>query len=604
MKLPDMKYSDRIMKVTQDKFRGLQTREGAKDGDISDMLNMTSDSFPLLSSRRARYKLYKTTGNPNGIYASDRLFIMDGTTLKVAELPLTYTGAALNTRSVGTLSDSVKSFATINEYVVILPDKVYFKSTRGLYATKAALEAAVTKPNKGDEYTVGTTAPYWIYKWSGNEWVKHMPEVGRLEGTYTLYGWDGGLYTATFLSMFSETEHGAAQAEALAIAKTNELDCFFVKNMFYKKAGGTAIKVTAVTNYPAERFFSEGIDEESEEDDYYYWTAKIDVTIEEGGNPLSLSRYMPDLDYFCENDNRLFGCKGDDIYTCKQGDPFSWDTYAGISTDSYWVDVGSASGFTGCAAYAGKPMFFKEDIGYILYGDVPSEYTLKGQLMMGVENGSGSSLAIVNDYLFFNTRKGIYAYGGGSPEWISEDLGERDYSDAVAGSDGTKYYISAKNTTGTYTLLVYDTRRGIWTMEDHNKKFVAFAWQEELYGLDSAGDLWLMGNFRGYPAGAAAEAAVTSCAVFAPFVENNVDKKHTHRLHMRFELAYCASVTVYISYDGGTYTAVKTISDTGLTNYYIPVPVKRCDRYQIKIAGTGGWKLHTLAREYKIGSAK
>ena len=47
-------------------------------------------------------------------------------------------------------------------------------------------------------------------------------------------------------------------------------------------------------------------------------------TISDGGDSetLQLSRTVPELDYICENENRLWGCKGDTIYASKLGDIF------------------------------------------------------------------------------------------------------------------------------------------------------------------------------------------------------------------------------------------------------------------------------------------
>ena len=40
----------------------------------------------------------------------------------------------------------------------------------GTYATVSALQAAVTNPNVGDMYNVGSSAPYNIYLWDGETW--------------------------------------------------------------------------------------------------------------------------------------------------------------------------------------------------------------------------------------------------------------------------------------------------------------------------------------------------------------------------------------------------------------------------------------------------
>lgn len=87
-------------------------------------------------------------------------------------------------------------------------------------------------------------------------------------------------------------------------------------------------------------------------------------TINEGGDAetLTISRDVPDMDFICENENRLWGCKEDTIYSSKLGDPFNWNVFDGLSTDSYAVNVGSAGDFTACCSYLGYPVFFKEEI--------------------------------------------------------------------------------------------------------------------------------------------------------------------------------------------------------------------------------------------------
>lgn len=48
----------------------------------------------------------------------------------------------------------------------------------GTYATLSALQAAVTNPNVGDMYNVGSSAPYNIYLWDGSAWK----DQGQLQG--------------------------------------------------------------------------------------------------------------------------------------------------------------------------------------------------------------------------------------------------------------------------------------------------------------------------------------------------------------------------------------------------------------------------------------
>lgn len=45
----------------------------------------------------------------------------------------------------------------------------------GVYASLSALEEDITDPEVGDQYNVGTTTPYNIYRWTGEEWEDQGP---------------------------------------------------------------------------------------------------------------------------------------------------------------------------------------------------------------------------------------------------------------------------------------------------------------------------------------------------------------------------------------------------------------------------------------------
>ncbi len=72
---------------------------------------------------------------------------------------------------------------------------------------------------------------------------------------------------------------------------------------------------------------------------------------------MTLSRDVPDMDYVCVNENRLWGCRGDTVYASKLGDPKNFNVFEGLSTDSYAADVGSAGDFTGPARFSATRAF-------------------------------------------------------------------------------------------------------------------------------------------------------------------------------------------------------------------------------------------------------
>lgn len=118
MKLTSMKYADGISKSKQIKFAGLNHRLGAKDGEVWDMRNMTSDHYPLLASRKKRWRL-KTFEAAGGIYAWDGLCWVEGT------------GFYFGGEKKGEVTAGQKTFASLGHWIVILPDKRCYNVTTG-----------------------------------------------------------------------------------------------------------------------------------------------------------------------------------------------------------------------------------------------------------------------------------------------------------------------------------------------------------------------------------------------------------------------------------------------------------------------------------------
>lgn len=339
------------------------------------------------------------------------------------------------------------------------------------------------------------------------------------------------------------------------------------------------------------------------EGDYLRFYENVFI-INEGGDreKVTISRDIPEMDYLCENENRLWGCKGDTVYASKLGDPFNWNVFDGVSTDSFTVNVGSAGDFTGCCSYLGYPCFFKEENIYKVYGDKPSNFQLMGSASLGVEKGSHGSFGIAGETLFYLSRAGIVSYTGGVPQNIAAAFGTDRYRNAVGGSDGVRYYVSMEDAAGQRCLFVYDTRYGVWHKED-DLDVIGFGWNEELYFLDTAGRLWVSGNARTVPAGAVREEPVRSMAEFGDFVEGNPNKKGTSKLQIRIELDEGACVTVSMQFDSdGVWREVKTLTTTKKRSFYLPVIPRRSDHFKIRFDGIGSWILYSLVRESYSGS--
>ncbi len=531
MKLPEMKYADRIRKIKQIKFGGLNHTTGAKDGELFVMRNLSSDHAPVLATRAPRLKCGQLQES-GGLFSWEKLCWVDGTAFY-------YDGA-----EKGQVTAGRKSFASIGSWIVILPDKCCFNVDTGEFRS---IEA----------------------KWAGNRLEFRDGTLKGIETkANTIVNPNGGDWDEWFNAGDTVTISGCsgfpANNRSITIREVSGDQLHFYENSF-----------------------AMGEDQSS--------------YTEEG--ELRIERCMPDIKYICENENRLWGCSENRIFASKLGDPFNWGTRDGVDTDGWDVDTGSAGPFTGCVSYGGYPVFFKEDHIYKVYGSVPSNFEVMGNATLGLEKGSGRSLAVAGETLFYMSVNGVMAYTGGIPQPIGEVFGLQRFQNAVAGSDGLKYYISMESADG-WSLYVYDTQRGLWHREDELRVTHFVRHDGNLYMLDADGNIWIGGNPQNPPEGAEPEGQLQWMAEFSDFTEEEPNKKGITKLQLRLELEEGASAQVWMQFDGdGQWQEVGSVmAEQGKRSYYLPIVPRRADFYRLKLTGTGGCRVYSLVRESYIGS--
>lgn len=311
--------------------------------------------------------------------------------------------------------------------------------------------------------------------------------------------------------------------------------------------------------------------------------------------PITIKRSVPDMDYFTESENRLWGCSSanHEIYASKLGDPFNWNCYEGISTDSYAATIASDGDFTGAFTYNGIVLFFKEDIIHKVYGNKPSNFQIMGNACRGVAKGSEKSLAIVNETLYYLSRNGVVAFHGTMPESVSHALGEEAYTGGVAGAYGNKYYISMKDKAGNYPLFVLDEMLGTWHKEEVLKADSFVTLEGKLYFIESNNIRTIDDSYS---------EAFDWYGVFGDFTDRSMMKKYVMRLQFLLELENDSVFEIWISYDNGEWGKISSITTAGKRSYLVPVNTRRCDYYKIKLSGTGNFKLHSMAKVYAEGS--
>lgn len=320
----------------------------------------------------------------------------------------------------------------------------------------------------------------------------------------------------------------------------------------------------------------------------------------------TVKREMPDLKHVIEWNNRLWGASDSDntIYACKLGDPTNWKYYQGTSLDAYYAQQGTDENWTGSAAYSGHLIFFKQNSMTKIYGTSPSSFQITNTVCYGVEEGSSNSVAIVNDKVFYKSSIGIMAYEGGTPYAISDKFNVK-FKNVVGGTEGIKYYASIEKDDGTYELMVLDIDKAVWHKEDSVRFRDCCTLDGRLYFIeDSESGIFEADRIYIINPETATEKSYQRkwVAVFGPFDEYLEDQKIYSKMSLRFISQPGTKVNVYIKMDDGEWETVKKFEYASTGGELVPIVPRRCDRFSIKIAGTGDCEIKSLTRRYRRGS--
>ena len=322
-----------------------------------------------------------------------------------------------------------------------------------------------------------------------------------------------------------------------------------------------------------------------------------------GSYPTTIETYVPYLDYICEKNNRLCGCSNKDntIYVSALGEPFQLSNFIGnVSVNSFAVAVGSDGAFTGCSVLGSSVLFWKEDKLHKLLGEYASEYTLYSYDFDGVQAGSHKSQQVINETLFYLGSQGVYAYGGGIPTLISENFGQRRFKNGVAGRDTDSYYLSAEDKNGNPHLFVYETTSGLWLREDDLRAKDFARAGRDLYVLDRGGIIHKMDSGE-------ADKDVEWMAYFTPFYETMQGRKTYSKLLIRAEIPQGAYIKPEVRYDGGDWKSLPAITggkDAKNDTVAIPIPINRCDKFELRLSGKGDVAILGMVREFMVRSDK
>jgi len=575
--LPKMDYEYNERSVT-DVFAGYEHRLKIGDGAFFDTENMSTAAWPLLAARRKRGLVRKLSA-PGGILAKEKLALIEGGRL-------IYGGEETGVKG---LAEGEKQLVSMGACLCIFPDKVYFNtaeptdfgSMEAEYRSHGRVRYSLCRID-GTDYegvTVSPEAPAdpvnaatWLDEKNGRllEWSAASEEWTEIPTVYTRVEFDScGIVPRRFRANDGVTISGA------------DVEHVNGSHILSAVGGGESAP------------------------DYIVTAGLLTEAVTQTEGSVVLSRRVPDLDYVCEAKNRLWGCKygtmdGESVnalYCCALGDFRNWEQFAGLSTDSWRASVGSDGPWTGAVNYLGCPMFFKENRIHRVSVSAAGAHQVSETVCRGVQEGCWKSLQVVNETLFYKSRADVCAYQGSFPESVSDALGDESYSDAAAGSSGDRYYISMKDAAGRFQLFVFDGKRGLWMREDstHVLRFAALG--DELYAM-TENALWALNGTEGEP-----EPFVAWYAESGMQGYEYPDRKYISRFNLRLWMEEGAACDVYLRYDSsGEWVHQGRIRRKGTGTVTLPVRPRRCDHFQLRLAGRGDVKLYSIAKILSIGS--
>lgn len=647
-RLPKLPYHLTRSRPTQLAFGVLNHTATAADGEIYDERDASTEEYPALTPRKSRLKAPSTIslGECSRIGSDGaKLFWHSGGDL--------YYGGKLVSRLP--LGDGVsRRFACMGERIVIWPDKVCYDSQEGrmtAFGEKLTANATLTHEyatnyqyltvSDGD---VDLTAHFA----AGDSFVLgfRRESLRDLDGTYTVLKVTAKVITLSTGSLPRVGVSGNATIEA---TKPGSSGAYWLHSVFltvtaeheqnrdvltfdtdesltglFKVGDAVLLNTDHRNSYAIEAVTARAL---------YFTEGTLSGLTTYGVTIVgcTVSSEPPELDHIMVCDNRVFGCRGSEIYASKLGDPAQWYYWhsPSLSTDSWYLDTGDPSPFTACCVYGGRPHFFTERSVTVLYGDTPAQYSTATVELYGVKAGSADSLVAVGGALYYLSPQGFVRYTSSEGAVVISDRLGSVFASACAGTDGRCYYACTLDPLGRAANYKYSLKSGLWAKEDERRFFSFATLPDRLFALSSDGDgrcvMLISGGYNTvseYVEGLGSMAYTDPPSmevVLAPMREDRSEgvalrPRWVQKLYLRLIRSQLAEVSVSVRFDSGEEREVMRMS--GVAPLYdapeaelgreeivqIPLPNNKCDTYRVVIRATSTWgtgvKLLGLTREH------
>ncbi len=601
-------------------FGGIENKESVKEGCFYDMENISGDFFPLLSVRNPRAVWTGTAYDDNGeLNSSDGVIGYYGNGITGAASAgdkLCYCSSSnifVNGKKVSyaRLRENVKRRCIVpfGKNIFIVPDGEYVKE-------------------RGNEYIAEHTCTYYSTHYAAFAFCDEKgntvePENNHIKPDYPDIGERYVVAEGNYMYLYEYTAEGVWEQKMLLYAKItasgiggvfDRNDVIYVTDAYFENGECTLV---------------DALDENT------IVVSGILYSAVEGFRNFSAEKKLPEMDFAIEHNNRVWGCRYgysnngnfvNEIYASALGDPMKWDSFEGTSMDSFRVSLGCSGEFTGVGMLGNDILFFKEEYIIRISGDSPSDFSVTSMSARGVQAGCHGSVINLNERIYYKSRYGVMVYDGTFPVSVSEALGNKKYSDAVAGGADNKYYIAMTDESGRRSMFIFNTLTGLWYREDDNDSTeYIFRLRNCLYFIcrkkerDDA--LMKYYSFKLNDSGFISQSEnILSCgneeniyefvpeekvkwyALTGKLGEDSLpDRQILRRLLITLTLKEDAYISVYICPDNTSEWKKLCVIDTPVEKAFtVPVNTPPCHSYRLRFEGKGECKIHSIVRQSEI----
>lgn len=308
---------------------------------------------------------------------------------------------------------------------------------------------------------------------------------------------------------------------------------------------------------------------------------------------------VPALDKVTVQGGRVFGVKDGKFFASAWNNYANWDLPTADTTEDEapamaWVsttqsDIDASGEFTGITVYDGQVIGFKRNFMHMLYNN-KNPFRIVDVAKVGAI--SQEAICEVGQILFFVAEDGVYAFTGGTPTRISDNLDISNYEGSVLGGDDKTLYCYVPSEARTFT---YDTVYSKWgAIETPSIKCSA-----------TVGNRCLIGNDRGIYAlneGVCGDFSLTTDISFGgALVEKKINRVRLQVVHKTHRSGDIIKVEI-LKASGVSVASREFLPRESCDKILSFLSRMTCDfGHKVKISGRGDWEIRYLQLDYDTG---